>query len=75
MPTPPRESIGGTKGHQLATLEFAQIQYNYIVNREAFRETEDFLELTDWEKVKIEEEIELQNESYACTLEILNSYE
>jgi hypothetical protein len=74
MPTPPKESIRGTKAHQITSFEFAQKQFSYIREMEVFAESEDFTELSETEKAFITNEIEQQNYAYETLRQRVEDY-
>ena len=74
MPAPPRQSIGGTKGHQIEAFEFSKSSYNYLVDLEAFTKTEEFNELNQVERDLIANELKNQTKSYNILWERVNSY-
>jgi hypothetical protein len=74
MPTPPRESISGTKGHQVAAFEFSKTSYNYLVELERFMDTEEFTELDLAEKDLILGELEEQTKAYEILWERVDQY-
>lgn len=42
MPTPPKESIGGTKGHQIAAWEMSKTIYDYLRDLTDFSTSVEF---------------------------------
>ena len=64
MPTPPKESIGGTKGHHLVAFEFAKTEFEYLVALERIKNDSAFSELSDPEKTRIENEVKQRNLVY-----------
>lgn len=64
MPTPPKETIGGRKGHHVVAFEFAQKQFEYVTEMESFKETSDYDEMLELEKSQFDTELEQQNFAY-----------
>lgn len=74
MPTPPKESIRGTKSFEIAAFEFAKNQYSYITELETFTESEDFTKLSEEDQLVIQKEVELQNNAYEVLLLRVDNY-
>lgn len=74
MPTPPKESIRGTKRHQIVSFEFTQKQFDYIVEAESFIESEEFQELPEIERSYILSEVDQQNFAYETLRLRVDSY-
>lgn len=74
MVTPPKESIGGTKGHQTKAFEFSKTSYDYLVELERFMDTEEFTELDLAEKDLILGELEEQTKAYEILWERVDQY-
>ena len=69
MPTPPKESIGGSKPHQLAAFEAVQNEFRYLTKLENLAKSEDFEELDEFEQAQILSEIDMRSRAY----EVLNA--
>lgn len=74
MPTPPRESIGGTKPKQIADFNFHKAQFEYISDIETYTQSQDFSDLTEEEKTIINSNLRNQNIAYEELREIVDSY-
>ena len=64
MPTPPKESIGGKSSYQNIAFDFVQKEYNYLLDLEAFRDSEEFTYLDEFEQAQILSEIDQRNRLY-----------
>lgn len=74
MPTPPRESMGGTKSHQIVDFEFHKVQFEYLKELENFKNTSDFELLTENELINYEENLTNQTNSYELLRTIVEEY-
>lgn len=74
MPTPPKETIGGTRPRHIADHEFALIQYDYIVHKEDFITTPEFQAMDEDEQTAANMDIELQNVAYENLRLIVEDY-
>ena len=64
MPTPPRESIGGTRPHQINAFNFSKASYDYLVTLDEFEQSEEYGALDQSEKDLIQDEIFQQTKAY-----------
>jgi len=64
MPTPPKESIGGTKGHQIIAFEFSNKEFEYLKSQEILIASEDFSDFENSEKESILNEFEIRSAAY-----------
>lgn len=74
MPTPPRESIGGNNPRHLAALEFSQNEYNYLINTEVFKNSEEYQSISDDEKILIETEYDQRLGAYETLNKRVSEY-
>jgi hypothetical protein len=75
MPTtPPRESIGGNKGNHLSSFEFSRATYAYIVDMERFKESNDYNDLTEDEKMDFKDELTHVNAYYENLINRVKNY-
>lgn len=74
MPTPPKETIGGKKGHHVIDHEFAQRQFEYIEKLEEFKNSKDFADCPEVEQQYISKEIEQQNYAYETLRQRVENY-
>ena len=74
MPTPPKESIGGSKPHQLAAFEAVQNEFRYISKLENFTNSDEFYELDKFEQAQITTELEMRTRAYEVLNARVNNY-
>lgn len=74
MPTPPRESIGGNKGSHVLSFEFSRATYAYIVDMESFKESDDYNDLTEDEKMDFKAELTEVNAYYENLINRVKEY-
>lgn len=71
---PPRESIGGTRPHQIAAHEFSKTSYDYLVHLDSFTQSEEYEALDQSEKDLIEDEIFQQTKAYETLWARVDTY-
>lgn len=75
LPTPPKESIGGTKPkHHSLALDFHLSQFVYISDLKAFAESRDFANLSEVEQERINIEYEQQCFAYETLRQRVEDY-
>lgn len=74
MPTPPRESIGGTKGHQIAMWEFSHKIYNELESIEALKKDAEWDDISMVEQTQIDNYYYKLEDAYNDLLTIVDSY-
>lgn len=72
--TPPKESMGGTKGHQIIAYEFNKMSYKYLVELDKFTSTEEFYELSQTERDLITSELKNQTKAYELLWARVDTY-
>lgn len=74
LPTPPKETIGGTKGHHKTAATFMDKQYRYLLDLKDFAESTEYSEEDQSERDMIESEYDLQYNAYEALRKRVENY-